>query len=71
MRDWRGTEIKVGSTVLYPQTVSSSLWVTEAEVTSLKPFRVKRLRQITNYGVRAVDHKVVTLTALGRLTVLA
>lgn len=37
MKDWRGTEIKVGCLVAYPGRKGSSLWMVEAEVTELHP----------------------------------
>ncbi len=37
MRDWRGTEIEVGSRVVYPGRQGSSMWMTEGEVVELKP----------------------------------
>jgi hypothetical protein len=35
MKDWRGTEIEVGATVVYPGRGGSSLWMTEGTVVAL------------------------------------
>lgn len=35
-KDFRGREIKVGDTIVYPGRQSSSLWMTEGEVTGVK-----------------------------------
>ena len=37
MKDWRGSPIKVGSTVVYPSRQGSRLWMSEGEVVSVKP----------------------------------
>lgn len=42
MKDWRGTPIKVGLTVVYPSRKGSRLWMTEAVVISLDPLTVKK-----------------------------
>lgn len=36
MLDWRGTELRVGSRVIYPVRKSSSMWVTEATVVQIQ-----------------------------------
>lgn len=42
LKDWRGTKIKVGSTVVYPSRQGSRLWMNEGTVLSLEPLTVQR-----------------------------
>lgn len=60
MKDWRGTPIVVGSQVVYPSRQGARLWMNEGEVTSLKPFSVKKK------GARRISHP-----ASDRVTVLS
>jgi len=60
MKDWRGTPIKVGSTVVYPSRKGSSLWMIEGVVQSLTPLTVRKL------GAKRTSHP-----ALERITVVS
>ena len=60
MKDWRGTPIVVGSTVVYPSRKGSSLWMTEGTVIGLKPLTIKKV------GAKRTSHP-----ALGRITVIS
>jgi len=46
MKDWRGTTIKVGSTVIYPSRQGSAMWMSEGVVEAIdgKRLRVRRTR---------------------------
>lgn len=37
MKDWRGTKVEIGSTVVYPSRQGARLWMTEGEVVALRP----------------------------------
>lgn len=46
LKDWRGAELRVGDTIVYPGRMSSSLWLTEAEIVEVMSdnrLRVKRI----------------------------
>lgn len=61
--DWRGTEIKIGSRIVYPGRVSSSVWMTESEVVGfvpwadddwrLRPYAIDRHPPETRFNLRA------------------
>lgn len=36
IKDWRGNEIKIGSTIVYPGRSGSSMWMTEAKVIDIQ-----------------------------------
>lgn len=42
MTDWRGVEIKVGDTVVYPVRHGSSMWMVEGEIVELHPIIDRR-----------------------------
>lgn len=50
MKDWRGTPIKVGSTIVYPSRQGSRLWMNEGEVVGLKPLSVRK------EGAKRISH---------------
>ena len=60
MVDWRGQEFTVGSRVVYPGRQGSSLYMVEATVVELSPFRVQRTGQ----------DGITTLTRTDRVTVV-
>lgn len=81
MKDWRGTEIKVGSLIVYPVRQSSSLWVNEARVTEIIPYSGSRTDKWAPIGTlkaqttRMYDSwskpgKVVTVSCVERVTVV-
>lgn len=41
MQDWRGTELKVGSIVVYPGRHSSGLWMNEGVVEQIIPHQTE------------------------------
>lgn len=65
VKDWRGTEIQVGSTVVYPSRQGSRLWMTEGEVVSL-PLSKKDAR----IGVRAKGSRRTAFPDPNRITVV-
>lgn len=81
MKDWRGTPIEVGSTIVYPGRQGSSVWVNEAVVLEVgerrrwqllpgetePALKVRRTHDTT--GWRDLD-KVSTVTAVDRVTVV-
>lgn len=44
VKDWRGTELKVGSIIVYPVRQSSSMWVNEATVISFEEIKPETTR---------------------------
>lgn len=64
-KDWRGTEIKVGSTVVYPSRQGSLLWMTEGEVVSLP-----QSKKDNRIGVRAKGTKRTAYPEPTRITVV-
>lgn len=66
MKDWRGTKIKVGQTVVYPSRQGSSLWMTEGVVVEVNPngYDDRRVGVTKKGGTR------ISYPALQRLTVL-
>lgn len=70
MKDWRGTEIKVGSRVIYVSRQHSSMWVTEGEVTDIigQNVAVKRLRSSQNHRNSAKER--IVYPAVDRITVI-
>jgi hypothetical protein len=77
MLDWRGTEIKPGSIVIYPGRQGAHQWMIEAKVISIEErdhwgrtetvLKVQPVRQ-GSYG--RTNYKPVGLTALERVTVI-
>jgi hypothetical protein len=67
MKDFRGKDIAVGATIVYPGRASSSLWMTEATVE-----KVNETGDCTQSLVarRTFDNRKVTLTEIGRVTVV-
>lgn len=65
VKDWRGTEIKVGSTVVYPSRQGSLLWMNEGEVVLLE--EVKRKLRI---GVRGKGSSRTSYPDPNRITVV-
>lgn len=78
MRDWRGVLVEKGSTIVYPQRRSSSLWMVEATVIAVtereKDGRtvpaLKVLPITTTWTHYNVEQREVTLTALDRVSVV-
>jgi hypothetical protein len=83
MRDWRGTEIEVGSRVIYPVRMGSSMWMTEIEVTEViedgrapgqsanTGFIRGRTQNSSSGGKEAAEKKkLVVVSAIRRVTVL-
>lgn len=77
MKDWRGTDITIGSTIVYPGRHSSSLWMTEAivlNITERKTWQgavpVLIVLPIQSTGYAPAKPRKVVLTALERITVL-
>lgn len=63
MRDWRGTPINVGSTVVYPSRQGSTLWMNEGEVVRIESkFRI---------AVQRKGGKRVSYPEVARLTVVS
>lgn len=77
MKDWRGTDIKQGSIIVYPGRQSSHMWMVEAEVIEIiqtehwgvmqTGLLVQPIRQ-GRYG--RANMKPVKLTALEKITVI-
>jgi len=78
LKDWRGTPIEVGSTIIYPGRQGSSVWVNEGEVLAISTnesriwhrsaeLTVRRIRDSHGWGR---EEKVVYVYALERVTVL-
>lgn len=72
MKDWRGTDVVVGSRVTYPVRFSSSMYVVEAEVREVFESGGLRVRRLRSSGWRGADiaQKDVSLTALANVTVI-
>lgn len=86
LKDWRGTPIEVGSTIVYPGHRGSAYWVTEAEVTDIQwephkwrtfesspKLTVERKLESYGYGVNGKGNPVAgksIITAVGRVTVV-
>ena len=69
MKDWRGTPIRVGATVIYASHMGARTWVTEATVREvLKGELVVALLRNTRGDGSA--GRLVRLRALDRVTVL-
>ncbi len=71
MKDWRGTPIEEGSTVVYPGRVSSALWMNEAKVVEVQDGRLKVHRTARSRRGWGTTDKVTYLTAIDRVTVVA
>lgn len=61
MKDWRGTEVKVGSTVVYPSRQGSQLWMSEGEVVTIATDKV---------GVRKKNARRISYPDARRITVI-
>lgn len=83
IQDWRGNEIVVGSTIIYPGRYSSSLYMVEAYVMEvgekkkyswredLIPYiKAKPLLQKSHGRPRTREDKEVTLTRVDLVTVI-
>jgi hypothetical protein len=76
VKDWRGTPIAVGSTVVYPGRQSSYVWLNEATVLAVdEDARTLTIRRGFENARRSparkrVDPSVKTLTALHMVTVV-
>lgn len=83
LRDWRGELIVVGTRIVYPGRRGSLVWMNEAEVVEIfqkeatwprdglhPALKVKRLRMASYGAALTVEQKLVTLTELGRVTVV-
>lgn len=71
MKDWRGVEIVVGSTIVYPGRHSSSMWMCEATVLNITERKGWHgtVPVIVAQPVRGKARKVV-LTCIDRVTVV-
>lgn len=71
MLDFRGKEISVGSTVVYPGRRGSSMWLNQGRVTAIREFPHQLVieRQPTYSGEKS---RTVTVTSacFGRLAVV-
>jgi hypothetical protein len=75
--DFRGTEIKVGSGVVYAQRKGSSLWMEEGTVVELTtqegwhggPYPAIKVRKIKEDG--SMSERISKLSRLDRVTVVA
>lgn len=63
MKDWRGKTIKKGSTIVYPNRLSSNMWMVEAKVQKVA---MDHLVVLPSGG----SGRVVYLRVLGRVTVV-
>lgn len=83
MKDWRGNDVEIGSTVVYAVSFSSSVTMVEAEVVEInedfvnaygrkEPYlKVRRLREASGYGqAQAVEPREVKLTVPKRVVVV-
>lgn len=70
MNDWRGREITVGCTIIYPCRVSSSVWLNEAVVEEVHSNKLIVAPTRSTHRWRASTGRSVTLTALERVTVV-
>lgn len=79
LKDWRGTSITPGSTIVYPGRHSSSLWMTEATVlnvthrakwTGVERVLVVQPTKTQGYSPINWKPKKVVLSALDRVTVV-
>lgn len=83
MKDWRGTDIEVGSTIVYPSRTGSAMWMVEAVVDDVymverygrkEPrLRVKRKKETSPYlgnDYRLVQGRPTVLHAVDRVTVV-
>lgn len=79
LKDWRGTPIEVGSTIVYPGRHGSWIWMNEGEVISIAPrepkyfsrpvtLTVRRTRDSGDWGGK---EKVVSVYAVERVTVVS
>lgn len=77
LKDWRGTPIVVGSTVVYPGRGGSAMWLNEATVLEVGEvdvyhLRVPRLKvQQTNTTGYSLNTGPSYLRAIDRVTVVA
>lgn len=83
MKDWRGTEIEVGSRVLYPTRQNSTQHIHEGIVTSVREpkskgplfdngsLRVEHVRSTERRDLYPRKQNRVTITAVNRVTVIA
>lgn len=71
MLDFRGKEITVGSTVVYPGRRGSSMWLNQGRVTAIREFPHQLVIERQPNGVWEKS-RIVTITAacFGRLAVL-
>lgn len=72
-RDWRGTPITVGSTVVYPSRQGSSLWMNEGEVVSidkLKEGAWQKGNASVRIGVKKKDSSRTSYPDVERITVI-
>ena len=61
IKDWRGNEIQVGDTVIYPGRMSSSLWLSEATVLDILPAKRLRVSRQHVSGLYEKEGKVVVI----------
>ena len=83
VKDWLGTEMGIGDTVIYPSRQSSSLWVNEGKIVSLEmidpPYLYNKGTKVPQVGIlrsrssgwRGKDPgKKVSYPDVGRITVI-
>lgn len=69
MLDFRGVEIRVGSTIVYPGRQGSSIWLNAAEVVRVEDAQL-RVR-VTGNSEGVTQNRLTTLTAVDRVAVVA
>ena len=76
-KDWRGTPLHIGSTIVYPSRHSSSVWMTEAIIEEVHMVHervtklVVRRSRMTRRWATEIVRPVVTLFNVMDVTVLA
>lgn len=77
-KDWRGRQIMVGSTVVYPGRSGSSLWMNEGVIEELsfsmsgdiKDVKVRKLRERRYGRTYPASGRVTSIVRADRLTVV-
>lgn len=76
-KDWRGTPLHVGSTIVYPSRHSSSVWMTEATIEMIYMVHDKvtklvvRRTRMTRRWATEIVRPLVTLHNVMDVTVMA
>lgn len=63
LRDWRGSEVNIGDTVVYPSREGSKMWMTEGEVVTVN-VKLKKVGVLKHGGRR------LAYPAFERITVM-